>query len=314
MGGQLLAIYIAKTLAKMVLVIFVIITVVFFATRLSGSPLDTFLGDGLTEEDRAIMIEYFGLNGSIWEQYVRYLRGVLEGNFGLSFLERRPVADIVAERIWPSLQLINSALGLAIVLAVPLGVLAAIYRKSWIGSAIMVLAFVGYAVPNFIIATFMVLVLSFTLNWLPVVGNASWAHFIMPTIAMAALPLATIARFTRNAMLDVLGQDFMRTARAKGLPEYIVILKHGLKNAGVTVLSALGLQIAILMASGSVVVEAVFSWPGIGELLVQSAITRDYPVLQFSVITVSIAVVVINALTDIAYGLADPRIRLARGA
>lgn len=308
-----MTVYVLRTLAKMALTLFVIISLVFFATRLSGSPLETALGEGLTEEDRAMMIEYFGLNGSIWEQYVRYLRGVVEGNFGLSFLERRPVADIVAERIGPSLQLLASSLALTLIVSLPLGVLAALYRKSWVGSAIMTLAFVGYAVPNFIIAIFMILLFAFTWNLLPVVGNGSPAHFIMPTIAMSGVLIAALTRFTRNAMLDVLGQDFMRTARAKGLPESVVVLKHGLRNASVTILSVLGLQIAGLAAAGNVVVEAIFSWPGIGELLVASAIQRDYPVLQFGVITVAVAVVAINAATDIAYAYADPRIRLSRG-
>lgn len=308
-----MTLYILRTLAKMVLTLFVIITVVFFATRLTGSPLETFLGEGLSAEDRALMIDYFGLDGSIWEQYLRYLRGVVEGNFGLSFRERRPVAEIVAERIWPSLQLLGASLALTLCLALPMGVLAAIHRTSWVGSAIMALAFVGYAVPNFVIAIFMVLILSFTLNLLPVVGNGTWAHFIMPTIAMSGVLIAALTRFTRNAMLDVLGQDFMRTARAKGLPETVVILKHGLRNAGVTVLSVLGLQIAGMAAAGNVVVESIFSWPGIGEMLVSSAIIRDYPVLQFGVISVACAVVLINALTDIAYAFADPRIRLGRG-
>ena len=308
-----MTLYILRTLLKMALTLFVIITLVFFATRLSGSPLETFLGEGLTEEDRLLMIEYFGLEGSIWQQYLAYLRGVVEGNFGLSFLERRPVAEIVGERIWPSLQLLLSALAVTLCIALPLGILAALYRTSWVGSAIMALAFVGYAVPNFVIATFMVLIFAFVLNWLPVVGNGTWAHFIMPTIAMSGVLIAALTRFTRNAMLDVLGQDFMRTARAKGLPETVVILKHGLRNAGVTVLSVLGLQIAGMAAAGNVVVEAIFSWPGIGELLVRSAIQRDYPVLQFGVITVAAAVIVINALTDIAYAYADPRIRLGKG-
>lgn len=305
--------YIARTLLKMAVTLFAVITLVFFATRLSGSPLETFLGQGLTAEDRALMIDYFGLNGSLWDQYLRYLRGVLEGNFGLSFVERRPVADIVAERIGPSLQLLASALFLTLSLSIPLGIVAAIYRKSWIGSAVMMFAFIGYAVPNFILAIFMILVLSFTLNWLPVVGNGTPAHFIMPAIALSGTLIAALTRFTRNAMLDVLGQDYMRTARSKGLPEWLVILKHGLKNAGITVISVLGLQIAALAAAGSVVVESIFSWPGIGELLVTSAIARDYPVLQFGVITVAVAVVVINAVTDIAYVFADPRIRLAKG-
>ncbi|MCY6382169.1 ABC transporter permease [Hoeflea prorocentri] len=306
-------IYISRTLAKTLLTLFAVITLVFFATRLSGSPLETFLGEGLTAEDRAMMIDYFGLNGSIWEQYARYMRGVLEGNFGLSFVERRPVADIVAERIGPSLQLLASALALTICLSIPLGILAAIYRRSWIGTGIMMFAFVGYAVPNFILAIFMILVFAFTLNWLPVVGNGSPAHFIMPTIALSGVLIAALTRFTRNAMLDVLGQDYMRTARAKGLPEWIVVIKHGLKNASVTIASVLGLQIAALAAAGNVVVESIFSWPGIGELLVTSAITRDYPVLQFGVIVVAVAVVVINAVIDIAYAFADPRIRLAKG-
>lgn len=305
--------YILRVLFKMAVTLFVIVTLVFFATRLSGSPLETFLGEGLTAEDRAMMIAYFGLDGSIWEQYLRYLRGVVEGNFGLSFLERRPVAEIVAERVWPSLQLLLASLALTLCVALPLGVLAAIHRSSWIGSAIMAMAFVGYAVPNFVIAIFMVLLFAFSWNLLPVVGNGTWAHFIMPTIAMSGVLIAALTRFTRNAMLDVLGQDFMRTARAKGLPETVVILKHGLRNAGVTVLSVLGLQIAGMAAAGNVVVEAIFSWPGIGELLVSAAITRDYPVLQFGVISVAVAVVVVNALTDIAYAYADPRIRLGRG-
>lgn len=305
--------YIARTLVKMAVTLFAVITLVFFATRLSGSPLETFLGEGLTAEDRALMIDYFGLNGSLWDQYLRYLRGVLEGNFGLSFLERRPVADIVAERIGPSLQLLASAIALTVLLAIPLGIVAAIFRRSWIGSAVMMFAFIGYAVPNFILAIFMILVFSFTLNWLPVVGNGSPAHFIMPTIALSGVLIAALTRFTRNAMLDVLGQDYMRTARSKGLPEWLVILKHGLKNAGITIISVLGLHIALLAAAGSVVVESIFSWPGIGELLVTSAFARDYPVLQFGVITVASAVIVINAVTDIAYVFADPRIRLAKG-
>ena len=197
-------VHILRTLAKMILTLFVIITLVFFATRLTGSPLETFLGEGLTAEDRALLIDYFGLNGSLGEQYIRYLRGVLEGNFGLSFRERRPVAEIVMERVWPSLQLLGASLVLTLCLAIPMGVLAAIYRTGWIGSTIMVVAFVGYAVPNFVMAIFMILVLSFSMNLLPVVGNGTWAHFIMPTIAMSGVLIAALTRFTRNAMLDVL--------------------------------------------------------------------------------------------------------------
>jgi glutathione transport system permease protein len=305
--------YIARAVLRMAITMFVIVTLVFFATRLSGTPLDSFLGDGLTAEDRELLITYFELDGTIWQQYVAYLRGVLEGNFGMSFLERRPVSEIMADRIGPSAQLLFASLLLTLSTAIPLGIIAAIYRTSWVGSAVMVLAFVGYAVPNFVLAIAMILLFSDALNWLPVVGNGSVWHFIMPTITMSGVLIAALTRFTRNAMLDVLGQDFMRTARAKGLPETVVILRHALRNASVTIISVVGLQIAGLAAAGSVVVEAIFSWPGIGDLLVRAAILRDYPVLQFAVIVVSFAVILINTLADIAYAIADPRIRVARG-
>lgn len=304
--------YLLRVLVKAVVTIFAIVSVTFIATRLSGNPIDTFLGDGLTAEGREELIRYFQLDGSLGQQYLAFLRGVLSGEFGLSFVDRRPVTEVVAERLWPSAQLLLASVALTVVVSIPLGVLAALHRKSWIGSAVMVVAFTGYAVPSFILAIVMILTFSYWLNWLPVVGNGTPLHFIMPTIAMSGVLIAALTRFTRNAMLDVLGQDFIRTARAKGLGEARVVLRHGLGNAGVTVISVIGLQIAGLAAAGSVVVESIFSWPGIGQLLVTSAIGRDYPVLQFGVIAVAVAVVAINAVTDIAYALADPRIRLAR--
>ena len=304
--------YALRTLIKMVITLFAIVTLVFIATRLSGDPIDYVIGEGITQEDRALLIEYYGLNESDWSQYVRFLGSFVDGQFGLSFQQRRPVLDIVGERIGPSLQLLLSAVIFTLVLSIPLGILAAIYRKSWVGSAVMVVAFLGYAVPPFVLATFLVLVFAFSLNWLPVVGNGSPAHFILPTLAMSGVLIAALTRFTRNAMLDVLRQDYMRTARAKGLPEQVVILKHGLRNASITILSVIGLQIAALAAAGNVVVEAIFAWPGIGDLLVRSALLRDFPVLQFSVVAVALAVILVNGIIDIAYAYADPRIRLAK--
>jgi len=304
--------YTLRKLANMAVTLLVIISLVFFATRLSGNPVDFVLGEGITDEDRQLLIEYYGLDGSVWSQYWHYLASIASGEFGLSFLERRPVADIVAERIWPSLKLLLSTLVLTVSVSVPMGIAAALYRTQALGSAVMVVAFLGYAVPNFVLAIMLILVFAYWLNWLPVVGDGSALHFIMPTIVMSGMLVAALTRFTRNAMLDVLSQDYMRTARAKGLPERLVILKHGLRNASITLLSVIGLQIAGLAAAGSVVVESIFAWPGIGELLVRSAITRDYPVLQFGVLAVAIAVIVINALIDLAYAYADPRIRLAK--
>ncbi len=304
--------YLIRVAVKSVVTLFAIATITFIATRLSGNPIDTFLGDGLTEEGRAELIRYFQLDGSLWQQYLAFMRGAVSGEFGLSFVDRRPVTEVVGDRLWASGQLLLASVAFTLLVAIPLGILGAIFRKSWIGSAVMMVAFAGYAVPSFILAIVMVLVFSYWLNWLPVVGNGSFAHFIMPTIAMSGVLIAALTRFTRNAMLDVLGQDFIRTARAKGLGEARVVLRHGLGNAGVTVISVIGLQVAGLAAAGSVVVESIFSWPGIGQLLVNAALVRDYPVLQFGVITVAVAVVAINAITDVSYALADPRIRLAR--
>lgn len=302
--------YMTRAGLKIAITFLAIVTLAFAATRLSGDPINYIAGQGLTQADRDLLVTYYGLDRSILEQYLAFMGSFFDGEFGLSFVERRPVSVVIAERIWPSLQLLLASTALTLTLAIPFGIVAAVWRKSWVGSAVMTLAFLFYAVPNFVLAVFMILVFSYWLNWLPVVSNGTWAHFLMPTIAMSGLLIAGLTRFTRNAMLDVLSQDFIRTARAKGLAETEVILRHGLRNASITILSVIGLQVASLAAAGSVVVESIFAWPGIGELLVRSAIQRDYPVLQFGVIAVSIAVLIINAVVDLAYTWADPRIRL----
>lgn len=304
--------YALSRMLRMLITIFIIVTGVFFAVRLSGNAVDFLAGEGLGAEDRARMIAYYGLDSSIWEQYWRYLKSFFEGNFGISFMERRPVATIMLERIGPSLQLLVGAIAITLLISVPAGALAAIYRKSWVGSTIMGAAFLGYAIPNFVLAILMILILSFWLGWLPSSGNGSWLHYIMPVAALSAALIASLTRYTRNAMLDVLSQDYLRTARAKGLPEQQVIFKHALRNALITILSVLGLQIAGLAAAGNVVVETIFAWRGIGEMLVTAALRRDYPVLQFGVLSVAVAVILINTLVDIAYGLADPRVRMAK--
>lgn len=304
--------FIIGKLLRMCLTILVIVVAVFFAARMSGNAIDYIAGEGLSQKDRLLMVEYYGLDGSLFEQFVRYVGALATGDFGLSLIERRPVAVIFAERVWPSLQLLVGAVLMTLIVSLPAGIAAALYRKSWIGSAIMSVAFFGYAIPNFVLAILLLLIFSFWLGWLPSTGNASWLHYIMPVTALSTFYIAGLTRFTRNAMLDVLSQDYLRTARAKGLPERVVIFKHALRNANITVLSVLGLQIAGLAAAGNVVIETVFSWRGIGELLVSSAIRRDYPVLQFGVLAVALAVIVINLLVDLAYGLADPRVRFGK--
>jgi peptide/nickel transport system permease protein len=203
-----------------------------------------------------------------------------------------------------------ATLAVTVCVGVPVGIATALWRKSALGNAVLLASFLGYAIPNFVLAILLLLLFSFTLNWLPSAGSDTLAHYIMPTLALSAYFVASLVRYTRNSMLDVLGQDYMRTARAKGMPERVVIFRHGLRNALVPVITVLGLQITTLV-SGAVVVETVFAWHGVGDLLVRATLQRDYPVLQFGILVVAAAVIVVNLMIDLAYAAVDPRIRLS---
>jgi ABC-type dipeptide/oligopeptide/nickel transport system permease component len=297
-----------RTLATLA-TLFVVIAAVFFATRLSGNAMDYLLPPGVDLETRQLMIERFGLDQPIWVQFVRFIQGILSGDWGISLYERRSVVTIYAERIPNTLQLFSYALILSAVIGLPLGVIAALQRKTAIGSAIMTVAFIGYATPNFVLAIVMILVFSFNLHWLPSSGDATPLHFLMPAIVLAAPMLAEIVRFTRNAMLDVMGQDYLRTARAKGLPERLVIGKHALRNAAIPVVTVIGLQVAGMVAR-CVLVEAVFATKGVGDLIVFATIGRDYPVLQFGVILIATLVVITSLVVDLLYAAIDPRVKV----
>lgn len=288
----------------------VVIAAVFFATRLSGNAADYLLPPGIDAQTKQLMITRMGLDQPILGQFWRYLQGLLTGDMGISLYERRPVINIYAERLPNTLMLFAYALGLAVVLGLPLGLAAALNRGNAIGGAIMSVAFVGYATPNFVLAIIMILVFSFNLHWLPSSGSMTPIHFLMPAIVLAAPMLAEVIRFTRNALLDVLGQDYLRTARAKGLPEYLVVGKHALRNAAIPVVTILGLQVAGMVAR-VVIVESVFATKGIGDLVVFAAIGRDYPVLQFGVILIALIVVLSSLLVDYAYAALDPRVKVA---
>lgn len=297
-------------LARMAATLWVIATVVFVATRLTGNPIDFLMPEGLDAASRAEMIAYWGLDRPVWDQYAAYWGALLRGEFGLGFMERRPVSVIFGERIGQSAALLGTTLLLTICVGVPLGVLTAIWRKRALGSAVLLVAFLGYAIPNFVLAILLLLVFSHVLHWLPSAGSATPLHYVMPTLALSAYFVAALVRYTRNAMLDVLGQDYMRTARAKGLAPHLVVLKHGLRNALIPVITVIGLQMTTLV-SGAVVIETVFSWNGVGDLLVGATLRRDYPVLQFGVLVVACAVIVVNTVVDLAYAAVDPRVRLA---
>ena len=303
--------YVVGRVGRAVVTLWAIVTLVFFAARLTGDPIDFLMPEGLDAESRAAMIAYFGLDGPLLQQYALFWRSLAEGEFGLGLLERRSVGVIFAERAGKSLLLLAATLAVTLGLGVPVGIGAALWRKSALGNAMLLTAFLGYAIPNFVLAILMLLLFSFTLNWLPSAGSGTLAHYVMPTLALSAYFVASLVRYTRNSMLDVLGQDYMRTARAKGLPERVVVAKHGLRNALVPVITVLGLQVTTLV-SGAVVVETVFAWHGVGDLLVGATLRRDYPVLQFGVLLVSVAVIAVNLLVDLTYAAVDPRIRLSK--
>lgn len=302
--------YLIGRIGRMTLTVWVIATLVFAAMRLTGNPIDFIMPEGLDAQSREMMIAYFGLDRPALEQYLLFFRAIVDGEFGLGLVERRPVSIIFAERVGPSLRLLLATLTVTIAIGVPLGILAAIRRRSAVGAAILAIAFLGYAMPNFVLSILLLLLFSFSLHWLPSSGNATFLHHVMPTMALSAFFIASLVRYTRSAMLDVLEQDYVRTARAKGLSENAVIFTHGLRNALIPVITVIGLQTTTLV-SGAVVVEYIFAWNGIGDLLVGATLRRDYPVLQFGVLIVACVVVTVNAAIDLLYAAADPRVRLA---
>ncbi len=293
---------------RALLTILAVLTAVFVGARLTGNPFEVMFPDGLPQEEVQALMAQWGFDKSVPEQYVSYLRELAHGNFGISLREKRPVVEMFREDAWATLSLASVSFFLSMAIGVPLGILAALKRRTGVARLVMGGAFLGYAVPHFIIAIVLILIFSFHLHWLPSTGSQTAWHYIMPTLTLASHRFASIARYTRSSMLDVLSQDFMRTARSRGLGEPLVIFKHALRNALIPVVTILGLQIAGLV-NGSIIVETVFAWPGIGRLFVGSVLRRDFPVLQFGVICFTAVVVAVNLLVDILYVVIDPRIR-----
>ena len=302
--------YLGTRFSRMLLTLWVIATAVFLATRMTGNPIDFLMPEGLDAQSRAEMIAYFGLDKPLLSQYLSFWKSLMEGEFGLGLMERRSVAVIFGERVWRSVSLLSATLAVTVGVGVPLGVVAAVWRNTAIGNSVLLIAFIGYAIPNFVLAILFLLAFSFSLQWLPSAGSETLSHYVMPVAALSAFFVASLVRYTRSAMLDVMQQDYMRTARAKGLSESTVILRHGLRNALIPVITVIGLQMTTLV-SGAVVIETVFAWNGIGDLLVGATLRRDYPVLQFGVLMVACAVVTINLLVDLIYSAVDPRVRLS---
>jgi len=300
--------FVARRLLHTALVTLGVVTLVFVALRMSGDPAASMLpGDASVDELRDLR-RALGLDQPLSHQYVSFLSSAVRGDFGESFRHQQPAFGLVLERLPATLELAFAALALAVVIALPLGILAALHRGRIVDMVAMGFAVVGQATPYFWMGIMLILVVSVELGWLPTSGRGGWQHLILPAVTLGTHFAASIARLTRTAMLEVLTQNFVTTARAKGLGERRVILAHTLKNAAVPVVTLIGLQFGTLLG-GAVVTETIFAWPGVGRLAVQSIFVRDYPVVQAGVLVLALVFVAINLLVDLLYGTLDPRIR-----
>lgn len=302
--------YIGRRLLQVVPTLLIIVTAVFLMLYVAGDPVVLMLGDEATPEQIARLREALGLNEPLHVQYGTYLANVLQGDFGTSYRYGLDALPIVLERLPATLMLAASSLVFAVVISVPLGIWSAVHRGGRLDAAISGLSVLAKAMPNFWLGIMLILLFAVTLNWLPVSGTGSWGHLVLPTIALGTGVSAEITRLVRSSMLDVLGQDFIRTARGKGLSNRVVLYRHALRNVFVPVSSITLLQFTGLL-NGALVTEAVFAWPGMGQLLVSSITQRDMAIVQAAVFTVAVMVIVVNLATDVAFKLADRRIQLS---
>jgi peptide/nickel transport system permease protein len=305
-----------------VLALWGIVTIVFVTMHLSGDPVPLMLPPDAPPAEMARVRADLGLDQPIAQQYAVYIGNVLHGDLGRSIHLRQSALRVAVERLPATIELALTAFVLAVAVAIPTGLIAAARRDSLLDNVAMTLALIGQSAPTFYIGIMLILVLGLELGWFPISGRgdgswlvpADWAemarHVALPAVTLGAFAMASIARLTRAAVLEVLHQDYVRTARAKGLNETGVLLRHALKNAAIPILTIVGLQFGTLLG-GAVVTETVFAWPGIGRLAIQSISNRDYPVVQAAVLLVAISFVLVNLLVDLAYGWLDPRIRYA---
>lgn len=297
-------------LSAALLVMFGACTLVFLLIHLvPGDPVDAMLGETARATDREALRAALGLDAPLWRQYLEYLHGLVHLDLGDSLREQRPVAAILAERLPPTLILATAALALALVIAIPLGVLAARYRDTAFDSLAMGFSLLGIAVPNFWLGPLLILVFSLWLGWTPVSGMQQPASLVLPAITLGTALAAVLARMVRTSLLEVLEDDYIRTARAKGLSEGAVLRRHALRNAWLPVLTLVGLQLGALLA-GAVITETIFAWPGVGSLMVEAIQARDFPVVQGTVLLIAALYVLVNTATDLAYAAVDPRVSI----
>lgn len=302
-------VFLLRLLGSVLFISWVVGSLVFFFIHLvPGDPVAVMLGDWASPADEALLRAQLGLDVPIWQQYLTYLTGILQGDLGQSLFYQQPVSELVAERFPYTLQLALMALLVAVLLAFPLGYWAALYAGKWPDGVSMTVSLLGVSIPNFWLGPMLILVFAIGLSWFPVSGATQSFSWVLPSVTLGTALAAILARMLRASLLEVLHEDYIRTAQAKGLPPTRVYAKHALRNALLPVVTILGLQLGTLLG-GAVITEVVFDWPGLGQLLVDSIQRRDYPVVQACILIISVAYISVNGLTELVYAWLDPRIR-----
>ncbi|EAW9892882.1 glutathione ABC transporter permease GsiC [Salmonella enterica] len=301
--------YVLKRLLGLIPTLLIVAVLVFlFVHLLPGDPARLIAGPEADAQVIALVRQQLGLDQPFHVQFWRYITHVLQGDFGTSMVSRRPVSEEIASRFLPTLWLTITSMIWAVLFGMAIGIAAAVWRNRWPDRVGMTLAVTGISFPAFALGMLLMQIFSVDLGWLPTVGADSWQHYILPSLTLGAAVASVMARFTRSSFVDVLSEDYMRTARAKGVSETWVVLKHGLRNAMIPVVTMMGLQFGFLLG-GSIVVEKVFNWPGLGRLLVDSVDMRDYPVIQAEVLLFSLEFILINLVVDVLYAAINPAIR-----
>jgi ABC-type dipeptide/oligopeptide/nickel transport system permease component len=301
--------YIARRLGYSLVSLFLLSLTIFLFVRLTGDPAVLFVEPGASQSDLDAIREQFGLDRPIWVQYTSFIASIAQGDFGQSFYYRTPVFELYLQRLPNSLVLAFAAMAFSLLIGIPSGILAAVRVGGFWDRAGKVFALLGLSVPSFWIGLVMILFFSVYLEWLPSSGSGTPLHVLMPAFALGWYFAAAHMRLTRSSMLDVLGSEYIKLARLKGLPESLVIAKHAFKNALIPVLTLAGINL-VIMINVAVVVETVFAWPGVGRLLYEGITFRDFPVVQGIVVMGGAMIVVVNLVIDILYAVIDPRIRL----
>ena len=301
--------YLAQRLLYTLPVIWLVVSLVFLLIHLvPGDPVQQMLGEGAPAADLQAVRHTYGLDLPLGQQYLNYWKGVVRGNLGLSLRYNQSVGKLLGQRYPYTLQLTLAALVVAILLSIPAGVHSARKRNQWDDRAISVVSLLGLSFPNFALGPILILLFSIKFGWLPVSGSGTFANLILPAMTMGSALAAILTRMVRTSMLEELSQDYIRTARAKGLSERTVVYRHALRNAMIPVITVLGLQFGALLA-GAIVTEKIFSWPGIGRLTIDSISNRDYFVVQGCILAIGLTYVAVNFLTDLVYSVVNPRIR-----